>query len=260
MSIRNLPADTRSGFDVEPVDSSDTNGVASEIPLQVGGDGTTWGEARDALVSDLRGPEDPQGLVESANATRKDIYDPFTPDWSKYIWNRLLSYHEYVDQWQSSTVLLTFTARTCLPGADRPVPPVTHYEQIRESREARNMALSRAMNDVNQWDSITVVGTHQTGHTHVHTGVWTDVPVDRSRFEPVIQAHLNQCALAEEESHRSRAITVRSDSARLIAELGTNAPGLDTRGDKSHGLLSEADHRQFGATVLNVDGWRPVRL
>jgi hypothetical protein len=66
--------------------------------------------------------------------------------------------------------------------------------------------------------------------------------------------------LAEPEGHGTGAITVRSDSAGLTAELGKNAPGLDTRGDREHGLLSEPEYRQFGATVLNAGEWRAVRF
>lgn len=122
------------------------------------------------------------------------------------------------------------------------------------------MALSRAMSDVHQWDSVTVVGAHQTGHIHVHTGVWASVSVDEPRFEPVIQAHLNQCLLADSDAHGAGAITIDSDSRGLTAELGKNAPGLDTRGDRIHGVLSEPVHRQFGATVLEEGNWRAIRF
>ena len=105
-----------------------------------------------------------------------------------------------------------------------------------------------------------VVGAHETDHCHVHTGVWTREPVGADRSEPVVQAHLNQCDLAEPEGHGTGAVTVCSDSAGLTAELGKNAPGLDTRGDRGHGVLSDPEHKQFGTTVLDVGGWRAVRI
>jgi hypothetical protein len=116
------------------------------------------------------------------------------------------------------------------------------------------------MRDVGQWSALTVVGVHQTGHIHVHTGVWSDEWVSRDRFKPVVGAHTRNSSVADPDAHGDRAITVRSDSAGLTGELGKNAPGLDTRGDKSHGVLSEPEHRQFGATVLSVGRWRAVRF
>jgi hypothetical protein len=116
------------------------------------------------------------------------------------------------------------------------------------------------MSDVERWSSVTVVGVHKSGHVHVHKGIWASERVSRDRFEPVVQAHVGNSRVAESEAHGDRAITVRSDSAGLTGELGKNAPGLNTRGDKSHGLLSEARHRQFGATVLDAGGYSAVRF
>jgi hypothetical protein len=234
--------------------------VTPDLPLRVGGYGTTWSEARNSLVADLHGPSNPTTLTEVARATVDNRHRQFTPAWSRWTWRRLLAHHRWVRTWQESTILLTFTGRTTLPGADRPIPPVTHCERIRASRQARNKALSRALDDVDRWSSITVVGAHETGHCHVHTGVWTGESVGADRFEPVVQAHLNQCGLAQPEGHGTGAITVRSDSARLIGELGKNTPGLDTRGDRSHGVLSDPEYKQFGATVLQAGGWRAVRF
>jgi hypothetical protein len=262
MSIHDLPADAQDGWGLDAPDcGTDTDtGVVPDLPLRVGGDGGTWGDARDRLVSDLRGPENPTTLTEVSRKTAENQYRQFSPAWSEYIWRRLLVHHRRLRGWTEATVLLTFTGRTTLPGADRPMPPVTHCERIRESRENRNTALSKAMSDVDRWSSITVVGVHETGHIHVHTGVWANEWLCRERFEPVVGAHIRNSPVADEDGHGDRAITVRSDSAGLTGELGKNGPGLDTRGDRSHGVLSEAEHRQFGATVLEVGGCRAVRF
>jgi hypothetical protein len=159
-----------------------------------------------------------------------------------------------------ATTILAHCGGRALPGAGRPLPPVPNCERIGGSREERNQALSRAMNDVDKWSAITVVGAHESGHCHVHTGVWTNEPVGADRFEPVVQAHIRNSPVAEPEGHGTGAITLRSDSASLTAELGKNAPGLDTRGDRSHGVLSDPAHKQFGATVLDAGGWRAVRF
>jgi hypothetical protein len=248
------------GFKETESNSQPLSDLSPDIPLRVGGDGTTWGDAKSRLISDLQGPDDPTTLNEVARATASNPYRQFSSAWSRHKWRQLLGHHRHVRDWQESTVLMTFTGRTRLQGANQHLPPVTHCEQIRASRQARNKALSRAMEDIDQWRAITVVGVHETGHCHVHTGIWADELVGAGRFEPVIQAHLNNCDLAEPDGHGAGATTIRSDSAGLTAELGKNVPGLDTRGDRTHGLPGEPEYRQFGATVLDFNGWKAVRF
>jgi len=191
------------------------------------------------------------------------VTEQFTPSWSEQTWAELLARNRAYLRWAESTVLLTFTGRTRLPGASDFLPPVTHFERISESRQASRTALSRCLHDVDMWRSVTVIGAHQTGHLHLHTGLWIDQPVHRERFEGVVGAHVENCRLASSDAHGEGAIRVRTsgeDMRGLVAKLGKNAPGLDTREDREHGVLSDPAHKVYGAAVIEAGDWQAVRF
>jgi hypothetical protein len=188
----------------------------------------------------------------------------FSRRWSRRRWARLLDDHARWSEWTASTVMVTMTARTRWQETGDPVPYVDHFDALVSSRNAVTTALSRAMEDVQRWQTVTVFGAHASGHLHLHTGVWADQVVDPERFAGVLGAHVRNCCLAGQEAHglEDGAVTVATDDfGGLPAELGRNAPGLDARGHDDHGLVSTSPRtRQLaGAAVLEEAGARPIR-
>lgn len=229
---------------------------APDVPLSLGSD-RTWAEAAEDFVSDTTSETERSALTDFPEQSER-----FTPEWSARKWAEWLSREESYRQWSERTVLLTFTGRTTLPESSQPMLPLDHYEYVRGTRVARSRALSDALHDVDTWRSVTFVGVNQSGYLHEHTGVWVGEDVHRDRFEAVVGAHVNNTpeSFATSEAHGSGAIRLKSgDSRGLVAEMGTNVPGLDSRGRRGHGVLNEPVHQVLGATLLNEGEFRAIR-
>jgi len=245
MNARNPTSST------DKVPSKVSNTASPErLPL---GDGTgTWREATDALLDCVRANAD--------DSSRK-----FTPAWSRWQQARLLAIDRHARAWAECTVLLSPTASTTYPGDGGLIPPVPHYEHLDASADVRQKALSRALRDVQQWRAVRVVGSTETGHNASHVALYCSDPVTPARFEPWIQSHVDNCALATTDAHGSGTVRVEKDPSTaeetgVIGYLMVNVPGLDTRGDRRHGLADEPRHRALTAAVVEAVEANPVRL
>jgi hypothetical protein len=161
--------------------------------------------------------------------------------------------------------LLTPTASTTYPGDEGLIPPRVHYDHLRASAGARRKALSRALSDVPQCRAVRVIGSTETGHIAPHVALYCSEPVTPARFEPWIQSHLDNCALATAEAHGSGTVRIEKDPSTaeetgVIGYAMMNVPSLDTRGDREHGLAGEERHRARTAAVIEAVEANPVRL
>jgi hypothetical protein len=217
-------------------------GVAS---LRIGdGSGETWGPAADRLLDDV------------------DASDTFGSDWARQQQARLFAVDHDCREWAETTALLTATASTTWPGpGDDLIPPVVHLRRgLLLTRDARQRALSRALQGTS-WRAIRVYGTDTNGYLHRHTAVYVGDDVGESAFEGWRSAHTSNSPLADETAHGPGAVEVRdvADEDRgLVAYVMRNTPGLDTRGERGHGLASAPSEQQRGAVVLDRAGVAPL--
>jgi hypothetical protein len=223
--------------------------TVEELPM---GDGSgTWGQCTDRLLDDVRADAD--------NSDRD-----FTAEWARTTQGRMLGVDRHCRQWAESTVLLTPTANTTWPGSHDLLPPVTHWEHLTASRQARRKALSRCLDDVDRWRAVRVLGTTKTGHVGPHVAVFASEPVSDSRFRPWVGAHVDNCPLADDKAHGEGAVRVETEPT-ISSETGVvgyamkNVPGLDSRAETGHGLGSEPRHRARTASVIDAVRAVPVR-
>jgi hypothetical protein len=97
------------------------------------------------------------------------------------------------------TAMLTFTASTT-DDEGNPLPPVDHLDDLLESWDAIRRALDRALGE-HRWERLAILEPHKSGHIHVHMAVFVEGKVTESTFHPVIEAHVENCDLAEWEAH-----------------------------------------------------------
>lgn len=209
----------------------------------------TWGEAVDRFRRRLR--------AESPHTAR------FTPEWAQGRWARLLEADEQLRQGVETTVLITLTGRTTYPGGES-IPPCIHFDRLNASQGAIRQRLSRELCEYD-WSRVTVVGANQQGYLHLHIGLYVQDSIESHHLESVVTSHVDNCPLAEPQAHGAGAIQVNRSPSRdkptgIIGYLGLNVPGLDTRGDRPPGVLSESEHRVRGATVLEAGGWQAIRF
>lgn len=180
----------------------------------------------------------------------------YSAGWSAGWWSSLLGREEGTREWTESTALLTFAGW-------REFPIGLQLKLLEVSSDARRKALSRALDDVDRWESLTVIGAYETGHAHIHVGLWLSEPVSESDLRSVVESHVNNSPIAEPREHGKRAVTLREadpDSSRgLVSYLGGNVPGLNCRDDRAHGIQSEGRHRLLLAGALEVLNKRPIR-
>lgn len=209
--------------------------VCSTIPVG-DGSGDIWEPATDQFVNDI------------------DNSDTFGADWARRQQARLFAVDRKAKEWAESTVLLTATASTQWPGSNDPIPPVVHLNQgILSSAQARQKALSRALSG-KTWRALRVLGAGQNGHVHAHTAVYIGTDVGAELFDGWVSAHNRNSVLADSEAHESGAIEVQSlenNDRGLVGYTMANCPGLDTRGEREHGITSAPTEHQRGAVVLD---------
>lgn len=201
------------------------------------GDRQSWASAADEFVDELE-PSDPMGA-----------------QWARKQQAHLLNLDEVASEWAKSVALLTATASTSWPTGDQLIPPTVHFERgIRASRTARQKALSRVLSQSN-WRAIRAYDAHETGHVHQHVAVYIDREVDSEELQPWVRAHLNNSPLADQQAHESGAVKlgdVEGDGTIWsTAYVMQSALGLDTTGDREHGLRSAPTNRQRAGVVLD---------
>ena len=229
-------------------DSSDIRGdEVGSLPL---GDGSgSWSDGVDRLGEHLNSDDSPEMGAR----------------WAREQQARLIATDRSAKEWAESTVLLTATASTTWPESDGLIPPTVHYEHgIARSQDAREKALSRALSG-SKWRAVRVLGAGEDGFLHAHVGVYVDETVDVDRFEPWVRAHTSNSPLATNEAHRSGAVSIESVGddndgvTGLEGYLCKNTLGLDTTGDKTHGLGSAPRNRRRAGAVVRSVGAEPIR-
>ena len=185
-------------------------------------------------------------------------YESYTGAWSNAAWHELYNIDRKASDWAQQTITLTFTGTYYIDTTKEIfIPPVTFFERLRAAAPARRRALSRCLSDVSRWQSIRVIGTGAMGYPILHLGLYLSSEVELSLFQPVIDAHLNNCPIADREAHSlKKTITSRkspSHRSELIHGLGQKIPGLKS-GD---GITAESWQRRGTATAIRAGQWRP---
>ena len=168
------------------------------------------------------------------------------------------------------TAMLTFTASSLDGG---PLPPVDHLDELLESWDAIRRALDRVLED-HRFARLAILEPHpgdgvNNGYLHIHIAVFIDGRVEPEAFEPVIDAHLNNCDQAERSAHSVDDISVRhagldrrdpTDDDTLDELAIYLAEYLGTYGDDDP--LDEPEHVQASNAILWATGrqrWRPCQ-
>jgi len=194
-------------------------------------------------------------------------YDIFTQSWAGAAWSRLYEIDQRACEWAKQTVLLTFTGNYLLDSeTDTFLPPVTFFARMEDAADARQKALSRALSDLDQWQSIRVIGPGPNGYPILQLGLYLSDSIQRDTIDSVIHAHINNCQIANSNAHHPReAISVRNGAdgsqspsapSQLIHTLGRKVPGLRS----GEGIISESWPRRATAAMLRGGQWRPYRF
>ena len=162
------------------------------------------------------------------------------------------------------TGMLTLTASAGRPGEW--VAPRDHLDELLSSWEAVRRALHRSLDDSLRWEYLMVLEPHKSGYAHAHIAIFVDGVVEEERFEPVIDAHLRNCELAERDAHDyEKVITVkrvagsRDRGAGEIGNLGSYV-GEYLGIYEEEGPLDAPEYVQAFNALLWATGrqrWRP---
>lgn len=227
----------------------------------------TWEQATDEFTS----------LVEYLSAEpiktyRVLDYATFTREWADAAWYELYSIDRKACQWAESTAMITFSGSYWLnQNRETLLPPITHFKHLQSSKKARQKALSRALSDISKWQSIRVVGGFgYKGYPRVFLGLYLSDEPDSSALQSVLDAHVNNSPIADEQAHQVPEVVSYERSpehrSQLIHGLGRRIPGLDNystdaisdpTSDCTSGIVSETPSRKRMATTIHSGGWRP---
>ena len=240
---------------------------------------TSWNRAIRQYRMYLRDRDEITAVFQSEDGETARGGDPhrFDPDYSDKQYAKLKDLERGVSEAfgkRLHTAMLTFTA-TSRPDGD-PLPPVDHLDGLLESWEAIRRALDRALGD-RRYARLAILEPHpgdgvNNGYLHVHIAVFVEGKVTQGDLEPVIEAHLRNCDLAERDAHDptdESTISIRhagADRADLeddgqLDELAIYlAEYLGTYGDDDP--LEEPEHVQASNALLwatNRQRWRPCQ-
>jgi hypothetical protein len=165
---------------------------------------------------------------------------------------------------QLHTGMLTLSASSMGDGG--PIPPVDHLNSLLASYDAVRRSLSRVL-DGNRWEYLAILEPHKSGYLHLHIAVFVEGAIVDAMFQPVVDAHLRNCKLAEKDAHDVEDDGVvstrwaggdRDTGDGHIDELAIYlAEYLGTYGDDP---LDQAEHVQMANSLLWATGrqrWRP---
>lgn len=196
---------------------------------------------------------------ESENVQPGTLDDEsYTRAWSNAAWHELYTIDKKSSDWAQQTVTLTFTGTYYLDSnKENFLPPVTFFERLRAAAPARRKALSRCLSDVPRWQSIRIIGTGPRGYPILHLGLYLSSQIEPKNLQPVINAHLNNCPIADRAAHSlKKTITSRtspSHQSELVHGLGQKIPGLKS----GEGITAESWQRRGTATAIRAGQWRP---
>jgi hypothetical protein len=168
------------------------------------------------------------------------------------------------------TAMLSLTASSTREGeGDEPLPPVDHLDELNASWEAVRRALSRSL-EGRRWEYLAILEPHKSGYIHIHLAVFVEGYVEDEDFAPVIDAHLRNCDLAEEEAHE-----VEDDDTVSVRWAGRDRDLADEEdehldqlacylaeylGSYGESPLEQPEYQQMANAVLWATGkqrWRP---
>lgn len=168
------------------------------------------------------------------------------------------------------TALISITASST-DADDNPRPPIDHLLDIEQSNGARTTALSRIFDD-KRYERVALPEQHKSGYIHWHYAIFFDGKLSADDFQPVINAHLNNCPTAGEEAHEIRPDDP-SGSSVVVRHVGDGNEGeisnlaayltnytLGEGDDYGHDPLEAPQERQMMLALLwaaNKRYWRP---
>jgi hypothetical protein len=215
---------------------------------------STWGEATEQFVSKIEGYEQAEA---DTGTTLHPAFDPhiYTEAWADAVWSHLYNYDEHAVEWAESTALLTFSASYWLDKDSQTFcPPLTFLTYLQESKQARQRALSRALNSVDHWASLRAIGgSGHNGYPRVFLGLYLSEVVEPAVFEPVLNAHVRNCPLAEVGPHTvENGVQMRTEvdvepPVELVNGIGKQVPALS-----EGGIINETEDRQRMAAALHA--------
>ncbi|MDB9281786.1 hypothetical protein PN415_18365 [Halorubrum ezzemoulense] len=233
----------------------------------------SWATTTDRWRDYVRDKEDVETVFEDVSGNRAQGSKPhrFDPEYADKQYAKLKDLERGISEEYGKrlhTAMLTFTASSTDADGD-PLPPVDHFDGLLSSWDAIRRALDRAL-DGRRYERLAILEPHQSGYLHVHMAVFVDGRVRSSRFDPVIEAHVRNCDLAEWDAHDLDAdstISVRHAGAdrdaqdsgdEALDELAIYlAEYLGTYGDDP---LDQPEHVQAANALLWATGrqrWRP---
>lgn len=228
--------------------------------LQIHGRVPSWDTATRKLT----------GLVEhletEGDAHRTIPYDIFTESWANAAWQELYRIDYQACEWAVQTALVVFTGSYYLDSeSELPIPPVTFLTHLQAAKDARQKALSRALSDVDRWQSIRVIGSGPRGYPILYLGLYLSELIRTESFRPVIQAHVDNCPIAGSDAHQlNETITLAGNGnpvypsapSHLVHGLGQKVPGLAS----GEGITAESGQRRGTAAVIRGGQWRTYRF
>jgi hypothetical protein len=128
----------------------------------------------------------------------------FTPEYREMLYAKAQSLERGLrEEWGDMlhTGMLTLTCSTTDEDG-QPRPLVDHLRDLLSSWEAVRRSLYRVL-DGREWEYLAILEPHESGHAHVHLGVFVKGPVVAEQFQPVLDAHLANCDGAGREAHRA---------------------------------------------------------
>lgn len=205
-------------------------------------------------------------LETEDDAHRAISYDIFTAAWASAAWQELYRVDYQACDWAVQTALIVFTGSYYFDSdGNSPIPPVTFFSRLQTSKEARQKALSRALSDVDRWQSIRVIGSGPRGYPMLYLGLYLSELIRTQSLQPVIDAHVNNCPIAGSDAHQLKeTVTLAGNGnpdypsapSQLVHGLGKTVPGLASK----EGITAESGQRRGTAAVLHGGQWRPYRF
>ena len=222
--------------------------------LRIDGQIPTWSEATRRFRSFVQYLEEDD--IETYRALN---FETFTSGWASAAWSELYRIDQKACEWAQATAMVTFSGSYWLDkDSETFLPPVTYLARLQSSKQARQKALSRALDDVARWQSVRAIGgTGHNGYPRIFLGLYLSDPVEMDVFEPVLDSHVRNSPIAEADAHDPpRVVTIDHSpehKSRLIHGLGKRIPSLSSKG----AITSESWEKQKIATTLHGGGWRP---
>ena len=220
LSLSNRADGPNDGIDASTVRLAEKDGT--ELRDEVcydsldGVDAINWSEATAQFGDWYDDKRDTKVVIENELGERSAFNTPnrFTPEYREMLYARSQALERGLrDRWGEllHTAMITLTASST-DDSGRSRPPVEHLQELLSSWEAVRRALSRVLED-REWEYLAIIEPHESGYAHVHLGVFVKGPVVAEQFSDVLDAHVRNCDLANQQAHQlTEQVTVRKSS------------------------------------------------